>query len=85
MLLCEVDCCGRGLQADEERRRREKEEEAMASLAICGVCFEGVSSDLNQIVFCDGRRRDGRICGVAVHQNCYDISAADISSETDLW
>eukprot|EP01105_Mastigella_eilhardi_P009346 TRINITY_DN2211_c1_g1_i3.p1 TRINITY_DN2211_c1_g1~~TRINITY_DN2211_c1_g1_i3.p1 ORF type:complete len:1407 (-),score=455.89 TRINITY_DN2211_c1_g1_i3:68-3724(-) len=33
---------------------------------VCSVCFDGVSDDTNQIVFCDG-------CGIAVHQDCYSI------------
>ena len=56
------------------RDRAAKEEEAAKEEADCGVCGDGVSSDFNQIVICEGRRRNGRVCGVAVHQRCYGLS-----------
>ena len=35
--------------------------------SICMVCFDGSSTENNEIVFCDG-------CNVAVHQSCYGLA-----------
>ena len=72
-----AEAARRAKAARDERRKKleEEEREAAREDAVCGVCGEGVSTDNNMIVFCGGTRKaDGRICGVAVHQECYGIS-----------
>lgn len=49
-----VEVEGRPKPAEEEGEGNEDD-------SICMVCFDGCSTDNNQIVFCDG-------CNVAVHQ-----------------
>ena len=56
-------------QAAAERAAREAEaaaKEEAKDTAVCGVCGDGVWTDENKIIFCDGPG-----CGVAVHQGCY--------------
>ena len=37
---------------------------------ICGCCLGHASSDMNEIVECDG-------CGISVHEGCYGIQPED--------
>ena len=77
---------------EEAQRKREAEEAALEEAAknaameevVCGVCGDGQSTEENQIVFCEGTRKNscGKVCGVAVHQGCYGIADFD---ENQKW